>query len=314
MDPEMSRYLGLGKESAFGEPVSPTRFVDPLRIDVTCEKEPVLRRTVASRFPLDKMPGSVIASGEIELQADPETVGDFLLMLLGKVEVSQPDSSGAPSVYQHLFTACEIGESPPTYTLEIGADDSARRIISTIIESLKLELAPGEYVSATAGILGQKEEQSTLVSPSFPATRPWHSGDVAITINDVQAELRALSLEINNNPSRDHHVIGNRYLTRHELGELEVTGSMDVRFYDRSFLDSFLSDEEASMKITMTGDEIEGGYRNQLEIELPRIVYSAWSGEISGSEQIVQSIDFAALKPSAGEVVKITLTNKVSEY
>jgi len=311
---EMSRYLGLGKESAFGEPSTPTRFVDPLRIDVACEKEPILRRTVASRFPLDKAPGNVIASGEIEVQVDPETIGDFLLMLLGEVEVSQPDPTGAPSVYAHTFTACEIGEIPPTYTLEIGFDGSARRIISTILESLKLELAPGEYVSATAGILGQKEEQSTPQTPSFPSARSWHSGDATIMINDVQAELRALSMEINNNPSTDHHVIGSRYLTRHELGDLETTGSMDVRFLDRSLLDSFLNDEEASIKIILTGDEIEAGYRNKLELELPRIVYSAWSGEMSGSEPIVQSIDFAALKPSSGDVIKVTLTNQVPSY
>ena len=311
---EMTRYLGFGREQAFGEPVSPSRFVDPLRIDVSCEKEPILRRSVASRFPLDKAPGNVVVTGEVELEVEPETIGDLLLMLLGEIETSQPDSSNAPTVYEHVFTPCEIGETPPTYTLEIGSEASARRIISTILESLKLELAPGEYASATASILGQREESSSMLTPSLPATRPWHSGDASITINDAQAELQALSLEINNNPSTDHHVIGSRYLTRHELGELEITGSMDVKFSDRSHLDRFLNDEEASIKITLTGDEIEAGYRNRLEIELPRIVYSAWSCEISGSEQLVQSIDFVAIKPSNSPILKITLTNQVSGY
>lgn len=310
----MSRYLGLGKESSFGAAVAPNKFLDPLRIDIASEKEPILRRSVASRFPLDKAPGNVVVTGEVEFQVDPELFGDFLLMLLGKVESSQPDPTNAPSVYQHVFTPCEVGEEPATYTLEVGGDDVARRIVSAILESLSVEFAPGEYVSATASILGQKEEQASPVTPSFPSVRCWHSGDASITIGGVEAELRALTLEINNNPSEDHHVIGSRYLTRHELGELEVTGSMDLRFEDRSQLDDFLNEEEVSMKITLTGDAIEGEYHNQLEIELPRIVYSAWSAEISGSEPITQSIDFAALKPSNDDVIKFTLTNPVTQY
>lgn len=310
----MTRYLGLGKESSFGHAATPSKFLDPLRIDVTSEKEPVLRRSVASRFPLDKAPGNVIVTGEVEFQVDPRTFGDFLLMLLGKIETAQPDPIDAPSVYQHVFTPCEIGEEPVTYTLEVGGEGVARRIVSVILESLSLEFAPGEYVSATAGVLGQREEHASPATPTFPSTRCWHSGDVSIMVKGAKAELTALTLEMNNNPSMEHHVIGSHYLTRHELGELEITGSMDLRFADRSELDNFLDEEEVSMKITMTGDAIEGGYHNKLEIELPRIIYSAWSAEISGSEAITQSIDFAALKPSNGEVIKFTLTNSENQY
>ena len=314
VDAEMTRYLGLGKESSFGSPAPPTRFIDPLRIDISCEKEPVIRRSIASRFPLDAASGNVVVTGEVELHAEPESIGDLLLMLLGRVETSQPDPANAPSVYSHVFTPCDLGETPPTYTLEIGFEQSARRIISAILESLELELAPGEYASATASVIAQKEEESSPLTPSLSSTRPWHSGDAKVMINDVEAELRAFSIEINNNPSTEHHPLGSRYLAEHELGELEITGSMDVKFADRSHLDRFLSDDEASIKITLTGAEIEAGYRNALEIELPRIVYSAWGGEISGAEPIIQSIDFEALKPSDGSPIKVTLTNEVSGY
>ena len=92
-----------------------------------------------------------------------------------------------------------------------------------------MEFALGEYVSATASILAQREDSADLRTPSFPAARDWHSGDVSATLGGQEIELKALSLEVNNNPSSDHHVIGSRYLPRHELGELEITGSMDVR-------------------------------------------------------------------------------------
>jgi len=64
----------------------------------------------------------------------------------------------------------------------------------------------------------------------------------------------------------------------------------------------------------LTGDEIEGGQSHQLKLELPRIVYSAWSGDVDSPEMIIQSIDFVAIKPSSDEVFKATLTNTVNEY
>jgi len=308
------RYVGIGKETGFGNPTTPTRYLDPLSVSIAADKEPILRRGIGSRWPVDKALGNIVVSGDMEFPANPEIIGDFLLMLLGKVETSQPDPTGAPNVYAHIFKPCEVGESPPTYTIEIGLDSTARRITSAILGSMSLEFAPGEYVSVTASILAQKEDSTDLKSPSFPAARDWHSGDVSAVLGGQEVELKALTLEINNNPSSDHHVIGSRYLPRHELGELEITGSMDVKFVDRDHLDRFLNDEETSLTITLTGDEIEGGQNHQLKLELPRIVYSAWSGDVDSPEMIIQSIDFVAIKPSSDEVFKATLTNTVNEY
>jgi len=308
------RYVGVGRETSFGNPATPVRYLDPLSVSIAADKEPILRRGIGVRWPVDKAPGNVVVSGDVEFPANPEIIGDFLLMLLGKVETSQPDPTGAPSVYSHTFKPCGVGEAPPTYTIEIGLDSIARRITSAILESMSLEFAPGEYVSATASILAQREDSADMRTPSFPTARDWHSGDVSAVLGAQDVELRALSREVNNNPSSDHHVIGSRYLPRHELGELEITGSMDVRFMDRDHLDRFLNDEETSLTITLTGDEIEGGLGYQLKLELPRIIYSAWSGDVDSPGAVIQSIDFAAIKPSSDEILKATLTNTVSEY
>ena len=207
-----------------------------------------------------------------------------------------------------------MGNQPPTYTIELGADSVARRVVGAIGESLAMEVAPGEYASATLSVLGVKEETISPSTPSFPSSRDWTSHDISVTLGGVQAELQALSLEINNNPSDDHHIIGSRYLTRHELGELEITGSMDVRFLNDQHLTSFLNDQETSMTITFAGDEIEGGYSYELKIQLPKIVYDAWSAEVSRSEMVVQSIDFVAVKPADGSVITLTLRNDEEGY
>ncbi len=310
----MSRYVGFGKQSAIDTPSAPTSFLDAVRFDVSLEKPVIRRRTIAGRWVSDYAPGKAVARGEVEFYLNPKSLGAPLLMTLGNISTGQPDPTNAPNVYEHTFTPLEVGGQPPSYTVELGADGIARRIVGAIGESMAIEVAPGEYATATLTILGVKEEQAAPSTPSFPQLRDWTSHDAQVQVGGTPAELQALSLEINNNPSAEHHVIGSRYLTRHELGELEVSGSMDIRFLDRSHLDRFLQDQETSLTITFTGPEIEAGYSYQLVISLPRIVYDSWSAEVSSSEMVVQSIEFVAVKPQGDDVVRILLRNDEEGY
>jgi len=307
----MARYVGLGKESSFGEAASIAKYVDPITFSLTPEKEPIIFRTIASRSPITFFEGKVTVTGDIEIPLYPDVLGDFLLMLLGKVETTQPD--GATQTYKHTFTPIEKWDTPTTYTLELGEDPIARKIISAILESLSLELTPGEVPAGGCSILAVKEESATLGSPTFPSTTPFSENKVTLTLNGAEAKLQALSLDINNNPSSDHHVIGSKYLTRHELGDLEVTGSFDIKLTDRTHLDKFLGDNMGSLEILLEGDTIEGDYKEYLKIILSKIVYTSREAEVSGAEPIIEGIGFAALK-SSDPIVKIELQNKVTEY
>lgn len=310
----MPRYIGFGKQSAIDSPVAPSKFIDAIRFDVSSEKPVLRRRSVSGREVNGYAAGKVSVKGEVEFYLNPKGVGEALYMTLGALSTSQPDPTNAPSVYEHIFTPLKMGEEPPAYTVELGSDSVARKVVGAIGGALSIEVAPGEYASATLSILGVREETASPAAPSFPAAKDWTSHDASIMIGGTQAELQALTLEINNNPSEEHHVIGSRYLTRHELGELEITGSMDVRFLDAQHLTRFLNDEETSLTITFSGEEIEGGYGYEFRIDLPRIVYDAWSAEVSRSEMIVQSIDFVAVKPVDGDVVSVMLRNDEEGY
>ncbi len=309
------RYLGIGKEASFGSPATPTRYLDPKAIAISTEKAARKRRGVATRWPTAFSPGKVVVRGSFDYIADPETIGDILLMLLGKVTTTQPDATNAPNTYQHVFEPVEVNQVPPSYTLEIGSDITARRVVGAIAASLTLELPKDDFVGGSVEILAKQEDSAALSTPTWPQPRPWTDDDASIDIGGAAAELEALTLEVNNNPSEDHHVIGSRFLPRHELGELEIRGSMDIRFSNRTHLDRFLNDQETSLKITLTGDPIEATYNHKLEIWLPRIIYDAWSGEVNPSERLVQGIDFVAIKPATADpIIKATLVNKVSAY
>ena len=306
----MSRYLGVGKQSAWGTSVAPTEWLDPITIDIKTEKEPLQLRTISNRLVQKFLEGKIVVTGDIETPANPEAIGLLLLATFGNVS-----STAQTASTQHVFTPkTKYDEVPPFLTLEIGSDNVYRRILDVIGASLAIEFPPGEIVSCRFSILGSKEESSTEQSPSFPDARPFTANDATVTLGGASAELRALSIEFNNNPSTDHHhVIGSRYLTRHELGDLEVTGSMDLLFDSRDELDRFLNDDETSLTIDLIGETISGDEKYELKIELPVIIYSAWGAPVNVGEQIIQSIDFVARKPDSGDI-KVTLVNTVSSY
>ncbi|MHC1624032.1 MAG: phage tail tube protein [Candidatus Methanospirareceae archaeon] len=305
----MSRYLGIGKQSAWGTATSPTEWLDPISIDVKTEKEPLQLRTISSRLVQQFLEGKIVVTGDIEAPANPEAIGLLLLATFGNVS-----STAQTASTKHEFTPkTKYDEIPPFLTLEIGSDNVYRKVLDVIGASLAIEFPPGEIVSCRFSILGSKEESSAEQSPSFPTVRPFTANDAIITLGGASAELRALSIEFNNNPRSDHHVIGNRYLPRHELGDLEVTGSMDLIFDSRDELDDFLNDTETSLTIDLVGPEIASGENYELKIELPVIIYSAWGAPVRTGEQIIQSIDFVARKPDSGDI-KVTLVNTIESY
>ena len=191
----MARYIGLGKESSFATAATISKYVDPITFSLTPEKEPVIQRTVASRSPVSFYSGKLVVTGEMEIPLYTDVLGDFLMMLLGKVSSSQPDPTNAPSVYQHDFTPIEKNETPTTYTLEAGEDVIARRILGVILESMSIELAPGEAPTAACSILGVKEETADLATPNFPSAPAFGENDAQVKLNGLTAELQALSLE-----------------------------------------------------------------------------------------------------------------------
>ena len=127
--------------------------------------------------------------------------------------------------------------------------------------------------------------------------------------------VRALSVRIENDLVDDFYRLGDRTLPEIPVRGFNVEGSFDVQFKDRTHLDRFLNAEETSIKATFRGPEIEGGYCNELVIDLPRVVYTAAGANIDRREVMVEGVEFKALyDETAGYIVKATLQNAVSGY
>ena len=309
----MARYLAIGKEPSFGQEATSYRFVDIASEDISTEHEWILPELAGYRWKRYAAKGTVKVGGSVDCYGQYGSLGSFLLAALGSVATSQPDPANAPSVYKHEFVS---SEALPSYTILVASEVTGRKFLGCVCSSLELSLAPGELLGVSFELVGQREEGFTPEEPSFDETPFLSFSDLAsCKIGGVEITLEAITITISNDLVDDAFELGSRYLPEIPVQGLEITGSFDLKFKDRSHLDCFLAGEETSFHLRFEGPEIEGGLKYALELDLPRIIYKAAGANVSARERLVERVEFEALYDStAGYVMKAVLQNREAGY
>jgi hypothetical protein len=307
----MSRYLGIRKQTGFGSPAAPNKFVAATSLSLTPNEERDYPFTLADRAPLFVQPAQKYSELEAEMMLWPEGgLENILHAFFQNVTTTTLDSTNG--VYQHTFTPAGFNPTMTYYTLEAGFDPGLQvlRAPNCVADSLEFSFASDSPPTLSLSAVGGFPSATSRTTPSFPTVRPFMVPDTAVQIGGSPGELQELSIELKNNVERVHDLAG--ALRALELQGFEVSGSFSVRFRNATHLNNFLNRTETTLKVTMTGPVAGGTYNYSLEIELPRIVYDSWSAEISEADLLVQDVDFTALKPASGDIVVVRLVNKVA--
>jgi hypothetical protein len=307
----MSRYLGIGKQTAFGTAAAPTKFIAPSSLTLTPQFEKAYPTTLSYRAPIAFFPGRKYSETEFEAFLWPEGGWESILHAFFQ-SVTTTTLDATNGVYQHVFAPAVLNTSPTYYTFEAGYDPGlqALRAKDCVVDSIEFAFSSEDPPTASVAAIGGEALAVSRATPSYPTVRPFMNPDTSLLIGGSATELQELTIELNNNLERLHDLAA--ALRAIELQNLEVSGSFSVRFRNATHLNNFLNATETSLKVTLTGPVAGGTYNYKLEVELPRVVYDAWEAEISEAELLVQDVDFQALKPSTGDVVRVTLVNKVS--
>lgn len=152
-------YLAIKPQAAPGTPITPTIFIplisESIRLNPNITAD---RRIKGLDWKSDDMlKGARTVDGDLQVYADPDTLGHLLNMAYTK----GVSTGSAPDGYTHPFTPGD-GDS---YSLEISRGASAQRIWGARIDNLKLEFQDNKLV-ATASIkaLGQFNGASLAVA------------------------------------------------------------------------------------------------------------------------------------------------------
>ena len=333
------RYIALGEESTFGEAASNFTYYKLLRETITTTREDFFPETVEHWTVGSKAEGFFRTSGDFEVLVDPVVWPNLLVLFIGDPTTSQPDATGAPNTYEHVFTfggdetVSSTGVKPFTVKIGVGVERD-RQIVGCVMESLAIEAVKQEVVSCTCSIIGSGNESLVTAStPDWSAyTQPYLTFASASTMTiggtdrlSTAPTIEAFRLTLTRGWDADHYVLGNRFLAAASLsGMATVEGSMDFSFTSQDEYERFLSSvgsssagDQSSFEVVLElqGATIEGTYKYEVEITLPKVYYTVSRIPVTARDRIVQTCDFRAIyDDTIGGAAKILVRNTTTSY
>jgi len=320
----MVRYLALKKETAYGTPVAPDKFLDIVSESLAYRNNVIYVENVNAVDFLKQVAGPYGIAGDFDLKIEPENIGHILLGLFGQVTSEQ---QGATSAYKHTFKPISEDTELPSFTFEVGIGAvTARRIAGCKVRRLSLSCAAGDLLLGSVTLVGKKDAIQSLQTPSFSALPPfaWNQA----TITRAGSAIKPLGFEFNyeNILSEDEY----RLTTDRTIQELpwlsrRISGRLDLKFANADDLKRFYGSatatepqetiETIALNFKFVGALIEATYYYTLELDLPKVVYDIANANINVRDKIVQGLEWTALyDATATYPAKIDLTNKVVSY
>lgn len=315
------KVIAVGEQSAFDAEVSSYSnfliFNDEGLVQTKTPLKPDEVHGEAGREVSEE--GRITVGGDIAVNLRPEG-GAWLLMkhAFGTLVSSQPDSSGAPSVYQHDFTLAN--ELPINgLSVKVDRDIDIFSYIGMKIQSVAFSYAmDAPALVTTFTLVGRNEELGGSVpSPVYTTQIFWKDYQGVLLIDGITQRISAFDLTIANGLREDDFRSGSQYRTQIErVGQRDVTGTFSRRYIDNVLYNKFLNWERAVLKFTFTSGAIEGGYSYQLVIDLPVVQFEGSTPGTGGMDMPLQDVPFSALRDTTtpAEEVKFTLTNTESSY
>lgn len=205
------------------------------------------------------------------------------------------------------------GTTVRSFTIERAHADVAQYMLFTgcMINSLSLDIQPGQLVTGSFGILGRDMTISGTprTVTAAPTSRAFDAVSGAILEGGASSTIIS-SLQINiDNGLSPAFVIGSNVTPQILLGQSNVTGSARVWFENATLLNKFINETESAIQVTLD-NSASSGQGGDLVFLLPRIKYNGGDIEVqNAADGLFIDLPFQALRDSVtGTNVRITRT------
>jgi len=250
---------------------------------------------------------------------------------LGKVATTQPNPSGNPTAYQHVFTFADPATSkhaPTTTVYEELTADLKRRLVSLACNDFTLTGRSRDVVQLSANWLGSGETVAGALTP-LPALTPQSfllGADADIQLGpqgapvSIKERVLEWSLAISQNLHADlgYHPGSGKFRGRIWYAARRVSASLLLFAKETDdILSLFLDDTVRELKIDLPGDLIgPGPEKHRAIIRLPAVRITALDDAIEGHHIIyrVEIGEQGVLKQSGLEPLEITVTNTEASF
>lgn len=317
--------IGIGKESTRGLPVSASYWLP--RTEMTFDEKIGQAKDESVLGVIENQTDASLvkkySEGSLTGIINDDSFGLILLSALGTVNTSGPSDSA----YTHTFTVAQSAQhqsltfvvSEPNATgsssLEFGLG---------VIDSLDIDFNVGEFPTYSLGFMTNiGSETSATVSYSAPDNFRPQDGEVRIA--DVYSNLasatsyavRSASLSISKNVEDDHN-IGSVNVTDRLNKQFQVTGSIEIVYDDREFIDDFLKadlDRALQVKLTNTDKTIGASTNPSVTIKLAKVKFQEVARTLGNDDIVKQTLNFEGYYSiSDTKMLDIVLVNDVASY
>jgi len=314
----MARYIGIAKETSYGEPVTPAKFIDIVKESIGADQEILLAETVRGRDYYKQSAGVVKVSGGFDFFVAPENgIGQLLYYCLGTVSSAQ---QGGTAAYLHTITPAD---NPPSFTVEKGLDAiTGLQYPGCKVSKLTLKSVRKENLSCSIDLIGKTEKVVSLSTPTWSnlPDLTFMQGTFKIDASAC-GDITGIEARIFNALLGDEYRPQSRVISKLPVGSRKVEGRLDLEFVDKAQLEKFYGAAAATepqatltgvaLDLKWEGATIEGAYKYSLQLEIPQVYYTTAKAVLNKRDLILQGVDFEAIYDATSTwVIRAKLQNK----
>jgi len=328
------RYVAVAEEPSYAPatPVVPNKFFDANFAECGLNPGLAFPVSIRGRSILEHHEGLIAESVAVNMDVKPDNmIGWFLKWILGSVTSTQ---QGATIAYKHTF---KVAETVRSFALGYNWDAiKEKRVPGCIMTGLNFSIVRGATpLIADIAAIGQSEKLETVQTPSgWSALAPFKPYQSKVELADSELANLVEGFRINIGQRvfgvGDIGVLGSRKLTRIELAERTITGSMDLPLLSGTLdvYQRFLKDVAAvapgepvvPFKLELlidTGIIIADPHKYSINFVMPQCVITAAPVRIERQERKLFRVDFQCEQGDVGAnktEIQVELMNADTGY
>jgi hypothetical protein len=314
--------IGIGQETLWGSgTVTVTKFIPFVSESITKTKEVQFSNAIrGSTSRSIWRTGKTSVGGDISVEVIPDSAGIFTLFYnaLGRVVTAGPSGAG---YYTHRIMPS--GTLPEGMRVEVERDAAAFTYSGMKVQNMTMECKVGDPLTASFTLIGDDETTSdtpttsTTISTLNPLT--YDEGNLYVDGSATATEISGFSISLANNLAEDKGALGSASrVALPRSGFREVTGTLSAEFDNLLNYNRFINGTETVLKLSFVSDNHCAGTTDyQLDIHLPRVVFTGNTPTVGGPDLIYHDLPFLALYSTNGgydekDEIRMILTSNIA--
>lgn len=313
-------HVGISFQSSLGTSnVNSMDYFPIVSESLTEAIEDLMSESLSSRYEEpDSYEGMHAIEGDVVFEVHPHLIGKLCKAWAG---ASIP--TVVASAYQHRsipvtsdFTEGIAALIP--MSVEVYRDTgSASLYYDCMLNTLAFEIAQGAFYKVTASIIGAQHSFINKSTPSYDQSSyyTWDTASLSIGGSAV-SDISQATVTLNNNLAGKAFLDGKKYnsrILRDDYRTIEIAGTSLLNGVTEK--EAYVNRTQRRFVLTTTDPSTAGNTHNSLEIDAPKMLYTAFPDNISGPGLI--EVGFTAkgkYDTTSNYAVQLTAVNTTPVY